>query len=60
MRKQCTRSVTSLQVPQPSGLITEPNTKDKVKDTIFSEVHNKQYTLAKEAPICSGKLFEDY
>ncbi len=24
------------------------------------EVHDKQYTLAKEAPICSGRLFDDF
>ncbi len=28
--------------------------------TIFSEVHGKQYTLAGEAPICNGALFQDF
>jgi hypothetical protein len=41
MGKQCTKIVTLLQVPQPSGLVTEPNTKDKIKDSIFSEALNK-------------------
>ncbi len=27
---------------------------------IFREVHDKQYTLAKEAPICNGRLFNDF
>jgi hypothetical protein len=26
---------------------------------IFSEVHNKRFTMAGEAPICNGKLFEE-
>jgi hypothetical protein len=30
---------------------------DMVEQSIFSEVHNKQYTLAGEAPICNGTLF---
>ncbi len=38
----------------------ESNTKDTVEDAIFSEVHNKRYTLAIEAPICSGKLFNNF
>ncbi len=28
--------------------------------TIFSEVHNKCYTLAGEAPICNGEFFQDF
>ncbi len=31
-----------------------------VKDAIFLEVHGRCNTLAKEAPICSGKLFNDF
>ena len=31
-----------------------------VKDAIFLEVHGRCNTLAKEAPICSGKLFDDF
>jgi hypothetical protein len=27
---------------------------------IFSKIHNKQYTMAEEAPICHGQLFEDF
>ncbi len=33
---------------------------DSVKQSIFREVHEKCYTLAGEAPICNGMLFEDF
>jgi hypothetical protein len=36
----------------------EHRTQDMVEQSIFSEVHNKQYTLAGEAPICNGTLFK--
>jgi hypothetical protein len=55
-----TRSTTSIQVPAPSGLVTELSMQEPVEDAIFLEVHGMCYTLAKEAPICSGKLFEDF
>jgi hypothetical protein len=38
----------------------EHTTKDLVEDIIFSEVHNKRYTMAGEAPICKGELFKDF
>ncbi len=31
-----------------------------MEDSIFSEVHNKRYMMAGEAPICKGELFEDF
>ncbi len=58
--KKCTRSTTSIQVPAPSGLVTELSTQGLVKDVIVLEVHGTRYTLAKEAPICSGKLFDNF
>jgi hypothetical protein len=33
---------------------------EPVADAIFLEVHGTRYTLAQEAPICNGKLFEDF
>ncbi len=36
------------------------NTQDTVEQLIFSEVHEKQYTLAGEAPIYNGILFQDF
>ena len=38
----------------------ERMTQETVKQTIFSKIHKKRYTLAGEAPICNGKLFEDF
>ncbi len=58
--KKHTRSATSFQVPAPSGLAMEVNTQEPVEDAIFSEVHGMCHTLAKEAPVCSGKLFHDF
>jgi hypothetical protein len=58
--KKRTRSATSVQVEVQPGILSESSTKETVKDAIFCEVHNKQYTQAKEAPICSGKLFDDF
>jgi hypothetical protein len=34
--------------------------KDTVEEAIFRVVHDKRYTMAKEAPICSGKLFNNF
>ncbi len=38
----------------------ERTTQETVKQEIFSKVHNKRYTLAGEAPICNGDLFQDF
>jgi hypothetical protein len=58
--KKRTRSATLVQVEEQSGLVSESTTKDTVEDAIFREVHDKRYTMAKEAPICSGQLFDDF
>ncbi len=58
--KKQTHSATTVQVEEQLGLVSESTTKDAVKDAIFTEVHDKQHMLAKEAPICSGKLFNDF
>ncbi len=54
-RKKRTRSTTLVQIEEQ-----ESTTKDTVEVAIFREVHDKRYTMAKEAPICSGKLFDDF
>jgi hypothetical protein len=59
-RKKRTCSTTSVQVEEKSGLVSESTSKDTVETAIFREVHDKQYMLAKEAPICSGRLFDDF
>jgi hypothetical protein len=58
--KKRTRSATLLQVKGECGLIVEHTTQDSVERTIFSKIHEKRYTLAGEAPICNGKLFQDF
>jgi hypothetical protein len=58
--KKRMRSATTIQVEGKSGAILERNTQDTVKQSIFREVHEKQYTLAGEAPICNGALFQDF
>jgi hypothetical protein len=58
--KKRTRSATSVQVEEQPGIFLELSTKETVEDAIFREVHDKQYTLAKEAPICSGNLLNNF
>jgi hypothetical protein len=58
--KKRTRSATTIQVKGGDGAIMERNTQDTVKQSIFSEVHEKHYTLAGEAPICNGTLFQTF
>ncbi len=33
---------------------------EPVEQTIFSEIHNKRYAMAGEAPICNGNLFDAF
>jgi hypothetical protein len=58
--KKKTRSATSIQVEERRGAIAEHNTRKPVEQTIFSEIHNKRFTMAGEAPICNGKLFQEF
>jgi hypothetical protein len=58
--KKRTRSAISLQVKGKCRLIVEHTTRDSVERTIYSKIHEKQYTLAGDAPICNGKLFQDF
>jgi hypothetical protein len=58
--KKKTRCAMTIQVKEQGGAIMECTTQDTVEQTIFSEVHEKQYTLAGEAPICNGALFQDF
>jgi hypothetical protein len=57
--KKRTRSAMSVQVEDQSGLVLVSTTKDTVEVAIFREVHDKRYTMAKEAPICRGRLFDN-
>jgi hypothetical protein len=58
--KKKTHSATNIQVKSPGGAIMEQKTQDAVEHSIFSEVHDKQYTLAGEVPICNETLFQDF
>jgi hypothetical protein len=58
--KKRTRSATTIQAEAPGGAIVEHTTRSSVEQTIFSEIHNKRYTMAGEAPICNGVLFDEF
>jgi hypothetical protein len=58
--KKRTRSATTIQVEDKGGGIMERTTKDTVENTIFSKIHEKRYTMAGEAPICNGDLFDQF
>ena len=58
--KKRTRSATSIQVEAQGGAILERNMQDTAEQTIFSKIHEKRYTLAGEAPICNGELFNQF
>ncbi len=49
-----------MQITRESGMVAELDTQEPVEDAIFVEVHGSRYTLAQGAPICQGKLFEDF
>ena len=50
-RKKRTQSAMTIQVEGQGGAIMERTTQETVEQGIFSEEHNKWYTLAGEAPI---------
>jgi hypothetical protein len=58
--KKRTGSAMLVQVEEQLGLVSESTTKDTVEAAIFREVHDKCYTLAKEALICSRRPFDDF
>ncbi len=58
--KKKTCSATSIQVEGTDGIIIEHTTQETVEQTIFSEIQEKRYTLAGEAPICNGELFKEF
>jgi hypothetical protein len=58
--KKKTTSATNIQVKSLGGAIMEQKTQDAVEHSIFSMVHDKQYTLAGEVPICNGTPFQDF
>ncbi len=61
MGHQNGRSVQSVQVEQDNGEILEYNTQEEVEDIIWSNVHQKRFYLAEEAPIiCQSPLRDEF
>ncbi len=58
--KKKARSAMTIQVKGQGGTIMERTMQDTVEQSIFSKVHEIRYTLAGEAPICNGALFQDF
>ena len=50
---------TSVQVEGPNGTVTEHNTEETVNTAIWTEIHQKRFHLAEEAPVCHGQLRQD-
>lgn len=50
------RSVSTVQVEDSQGAITDYNTQEGIQEAIFSEIHQKRFFLAEAAPICNGAL----
>ena len=50
------RSVSSVQVEDAEGGITEYTGQEAVQKAIWDEVHRKRFHMAEEAPICQGNL----
>jgi hypothetical protein len=60
MGKKRNQSATSIQVKGKGGAILEHSTQERLKQTIFSKIHNKQYTMAEEVPICNSRWFNKF
>jgi hypothetical protein len=58
--KERSRSVTSVQVEEENGRVTEVTTKDEVENAIFQAIHEDRYHQAEDSPICQGQLREDF
>jgi hypothetical protein len=55
-----TQSAISIQVEGKGGAILDHSTQERVKQIIFSKIHNKQYTMAGETPIYNGEWFNKF
>jgi len=58
--KKKSRSVTSVQVDEGNGIVSEKTTQYEVEQAIFKAVHGERYQMAEESPICQGQLREDF
>lgn len=54
------RSVQSVQVELEDGVIEEYSGQEDVQEAIWSNIHQKRFYLAEQAPICAGELREEF
>ncbi len=60
MKKQTGGSVQLVQVEDENGNIEEFTTQEEVHEAIWSNIHQKHFYLAEEAPICHSPLRETF
>ncbi len=58
--KNINHNATLIQVKGQRGAMMKLTTQDAVEQSICTEIHEKQYTLAGKAPICNSKFFQDF
>lgn len=56
MRRQQGRSVQQVQVEQGDGTIQNHLGQEEIENAIWSNIHQKRFYLAEQAPICSPQL----
>ena len=50
----------SVHVEDENGQITEYSTQQEVQSVVWDKIHQECYHMAEEAPICQGRLREDF
>jgi hypothetical protein len=60
MKRQRGRSVQVVQVEQEDGAIREHTGREEVHTAIWSNIHRKHFYLADQAPICAGRMQEEF
>ena len=60
MAHQSGRSVGLVQVEQDTGNVVEYSTQEGIEHAIWSNIHQRRFFLAEEAPICQGQLRQDF
>jgi hypothetical protein len=60
MRKHRGGSVQAVQVEPEDGDLIEFTMQAEVHEAIWSNIHQKQFYLAEEAPICNGPLRDEF
>jgi hypothetical protein len=60
MGQQSGRSVQSVQVAESGGGITEHTTQNGIENAIWTNIHQRRFFLAEDAPICQGDLRREF